>query len=126
MEEFRRELEVLINKYSVENGSNTPDFILADYLVSCLQTFDKIIQAREQWYGRGTNFLHDLSDDEIQRIVDNYNYNNICARATLFPGMSIEEIPVLTVEDYKKNLLLLQSVEIQEKPGYPLRKNAEL
>jgi len=49
---FRKELEELINRYSLENGSDTPDFILADYLVMCLETFDKILQLREQWYGR--------------------------------------------------------------------------
>jgi len=49
---FKRELERLINKHSMENGSNTPDFILADYLVECLQSFDKILQVRERWYGK--------------------------------------------------------------------------
>ena len=52
MENFRKELEILINKNSLENGSDTPDFILADYLTMCLETFDKTLQAREQWYGR--------------------------------------------------------------------------
>ena len=28
---FRTSLSILINKYSMENGSNTPDFILAAY-----------------------------------------------------------------------------------------------
>lgn len=49
---FRKELETLINKHSLENGSDTPDFILADYVSKCLKTFDETIQAREQWYGR--------------------------------------------------------------------------
>lgn len=49
---FRKELETLINKHSLENGSDTPDFILADYVCKCLKNFDEIIQAREQWYGR--------------------------------------------------------------------------
>lgn len=44
---FRKELEHLINKYSIENGSNTPDFILADYLVECLQVFENAIKRRE-------------------------------------------------------------------------------
>ena len=48
---FSKELENLINRYSKENGSDTPDFILSDYLNQCLETFDKILQAREQWYG---------------------------------------------------------------------------
>lgn len=50
--EFRKELERLINKYSMENGSDTPDFILADYLVACLDAFDATVKAREKWYGR--------------------------------------------------------------------------
>ncbi len=52
MEEFRKEIEQLINKYSMENASNTPDFILAKYLTSCLSSFDTAIQQRETWYGR--------------------------------------------------------------------------
>ncbi len=49
---FRRELNDLINRYGMENGSNTPDYILRDYLCSCLVMFDETIQQREAWYGR--------------------------------------------------------------------------
>lgn len=49
---FRKELETLINSNSMENGSDTPDFILAEYLTDCLATFDKTITEREKWYGR--------------------------------------------------------------------------
>jgi hypothetical protein len=52
MEKFRKELEVLINKNSLENGSDTPDFILAEYLAACLAAFDATIGKREKWYGR--------------------------------------------------------------------------
>ena len=48
---FEKELEQLINKHSQENGSNTPDFILADYLCRCLSAFNSIIEKREKWYG---------------------------------------------------------------------------
>lgn len=40
-----------INATSSENGSNTPDHILADYLVACLAVFDSTVKARERWYG---------------------------------------------------------------------------
>ena len=49
---FRKELEQLINRYSKENDSNTPDFILAQYLQDCLNTFNVAVQQRETWYGR--------------------------------------------------------------------------
>jgi hypothetical protein len=57
MENFEKELESLINKHSMENASDTPDFILARYLYRCLQTFNDIIHKRENWYGREINEL---------------------------------------------------------------------
>lgn len=51
-ESFTRELAALLNKHSVENISNTPDFILADYLVGCLNAFNKASVRREQWFGQ--------------------------------------------------------------------------
>ena len=49
---FRKELEHLLNRHSQENGCNTPDFILADYLANCLRAFDTAVNARERWYSR--------------------------------------------------------------------------
>lgn len=49
---FYEELQDLINKYSKENGSDTPDMTLAKYLVACLEAFDKAVNEREDWYGR--------------------------------------------------------------------------
>jgi hypothetical protein len=48
--EFRKELEHLINRCSEENGSNTPDFILADFLVAALAAFDAAVVRRDKWY----------------------------------------------------------------------------
>jgi hypothetical protein len=49
---FARELESLVNRYSQENASNTPDFILAEYLMLCLAAWNHGVTRREQWYGR--------------------------------------------------------------------------
>lgn len=46
---FRMQLEDLINKCSMENGSDTPDFILADYLLVCLKAFDYALTKRTTW-----------------------------------------------------------------------------
>lgn len=48
---FRSELESLLNSHSRENESNTPDFILAQYLTDCLRAFDHACRWRESWYG---------------------------------------------------------------------------
>lgn len=50
---FRTELESAINRHSKENGSNTPDFILAQFLMDSLSVFDNAVRARELWNGRG-------------------------------------------------------------------------
>jgi hypothetical protein len=52
MSDLRKEIETSINRASAENGSNTPDFILSEYLVDCLAAFDKASRAREKWYGK--------------------------------------------------------------------------
>jgi len=52
MASLEQELSHLLNKYSAENVSNTPDFILAQFLTGCLATFNQSIQQRETWYGR--------------------------------------------------------------------------
>jgi hypothetical protein len=52
MSNFRDELQGLLNRYSRENTSNTPDYVLADYLIDCLKALDVAIHKREQWYGR--------------------------------------------------------------------------
>ena len=54
---FGKALEDLINKYSMENGSDTPDFILANYLEKSLEVFDETMKLRETWYGRGEKIV---------------------------------------------------------------------
>lgn len=49
---FEKELEHVINRYSIENESNTPDFILAQYIRGCLSAFAMATQQRETWHGR--------------------------------------------------------------------------
>ena len=51
-ETFTKELQSLLNRYSKENTSNTPDFILASYIENCLVAWNVGVQQREAWYGR--------------------------------------------------------------------------
>lgn len=44
-----QELVHWINTNSLENGSNTPDFILADFLLESLILFEKINQDKKEW-----------------------------------------------------------------------------
>lgn len=49
------EIRAAINRYSAESESNTPDWILADFLMGALDAFDGSIRQRERWYGRNPN-----------------------------------------------------------------------
>lgn len=44
-------LAELLNRHSRENRSNTPDFILANYMMACLRAFEQASNEREEWYG---------------------------------------------------------------------------
>ncbi len=48
---LEKELTALLNQHSRENESNTPDFLLADYLMRCLQTWEAVTRRRDEWYG---------------------------------------------------------------------------
>lgn len=43
-------LSATLNSNSAENGSNTPDFILAKYVITLLSALDKAINSRSEWY----------------------------------------------------------------------------
>ena len=48
---FSKALAALINKYSIEAKSNTPDFILAQFLTETLDAYAKATYERDRWYG---------------------------------------------------------------------------
>ena len=50
--DFEGKLESLINEYSQENSSNTPDYILARFMLNTLTYFNIAVNDRENWYGR--------------------------------------------------------------------------
>ena len=62
---FEQELRHLINCHSVENESNTPDFVLADYIRDCLNAFTKATAGRDSYYGmRATGCSMQRADEE--------------------------------------------------------------
>ena len=48
---LKDEISSVLNSNSAENVSNTPDWILGNYLMSCLNAFDAAVQQRETWHG---------------------------------------------------------------------------
>lgn len=76
---FEEELRHIINKHSMENGSDTPDFILADYLLGCLENFGQVAKRRDQWYSRDQTPPHNpdpppMSGPSAQDVLKDITY----------------------------------------------------
>ena len=50
MDTFKQELTDLLNRHSKENESDTPDFMLAEYLIMCLNAYEVTLNDRRDWY----------------------------------------------------------------------------
>jgi hypothetical protein len=159
MKKFRQELEEVINKHSMENGSDTPDFILAEYLTMCLRAFDVATKKRNNWYNKPmsdkekreiiknnitdttkfghTNFMnvvnerfsekpHAITFEEAEKMANDINYHNKCARATL------GDLPEVKPEDLMKDLnnqidaskvIEIEPITVKEGTSKPKRRN---
>lgn len=50
-EQLRKDLTQVLNKNGAEQDSNTPDYILADMLISHLEAFNRAVTERRNWFG---------------------------------------------------------------------------
>lgn len=50
---FENRLKSLINECCMENQSDTPDYILASYIQSCLGAFTDATRERDRYFGNG-------------------------------------------------------------------------
>jgi len=55
---LRTQISDLLNCFSRESESDTPDFILAEYLLKALEAFEDATRNREQWYGGKVKQCH--------------------------------------------------------------------
>lgn len=48
--QLEQDITRAINSHSRENYSNTPDFLLATFMMDCLAAAERMVTAREKWY----------------------------------------------------------------------------
>lgn len=48
---LEQRISAVLNECCAENESNTPDHILATYLLDCLEAWNAACRLREAWYG---------------------------------------------------------------------------
>jgi hypothetical protein len=100
--DLRLEIERAINRTTAEAGSNTPDYILAEFLVSCLSAFDTAVNARERATGgRAREAFLALSavaptTAEVEGVLDDY--------ADLHPMRAKPDAAILqsTIDDVRR------------------------
>jgi len=66
--QFQKELTGLINKHSLENESNIPDFIISQFLIDCLLSFNTSYKSNEKWNGRES--LSNINPPQINKDND--------------------------------------------------------
>ena len=49
--QFKHELQALLNRYRMEQYSDTQDFLLADYLMTCLHALERTLHERKRRSG---------------------------------------------------------------------------
>ena len=54
-EDLAKKIRFVLNCASREGCTDTPDFILAEYMLSALECFETACRDREKWYGRQGN-----------------------------------------------------------------------
>lgn len=64
--EFQKDLELLLNRHSMENGSNTPDWLLAIYLCNCLKNYQDTVYSRQTWFVNSQPWPIASSDDTTE------------------------------------------------------------
>ncbi len=72
---FLQRLQDLINKHSKESDSDTPDFILAQYLNNCLTSFNSALKQRSNWYSKETDFDSQSLKEQAWHILDYISQN---------------------------------------------------
>lgn len=57
---FYDELVSLINRHGIDNTTDTPDFLVASYLESCITSLSRVVEMRDKRAGRQT-LAHQIS-----------------------------------------------------------------
>ena len=60
--ELEKKLSDLLNCENREADSNTPDFLLAEFMVHCLNAFELASNRREVWYGVALDILNNWEE----------------------------------------------------------------
>ncbi len=99
---LKKKLEELINSECRENDSNTPDFLLAEFMVNCLDAFELTSNKREVWFGVHLDILNNWEELILTAMGEaSMCWSNI-DKAGVFDATRAEQIGKKLLQDIKK------------------------
>lgn len=64
-EKFKEELTTLINRHSMENVANIPDYMMAELIVDFIGTLGPLIKKRDRWMGYEKGPVTELAPRQV-------------------------------------------------------------
>ncbi len=101
---LEKELTGLINCESRENDSNTPDFLLAEFMMTCLDAFELTSNKREVWYGVELDPLNSWDELIMQAIGEASMCWSDIDKAGVFDSTRAKQIGEKLLQDIKKGV----------------------
>lgn len=92
MSDLYESLRQAINSNSAENGSNTPDFILAGFLQRCLDAFDAAVKRRSNWYKPNLQSVESLNETPEHELSATNEILNEMGRLSMEESKQIERV----------------------------------
>lgn len=108
---FQRELGTLLNRHSLENGSDTPDFLLAQFLVGALSEANVLVRQREAWYGRDPDAASAAAPSDAELDAD-------LIQALTVAGVSMQEQRDAAVRAAARYQVIRDCVRVDDRGAY--------
>lgn len=101
MSKLEKKLQGIINEECRENDSNTPDFLLAEFMMKCLDAFELTSNKREVWFGVHLDILNNWKRLILTAMGEaSMCWSNIDG-AGVFDSTKAEQIGKKLLEDIK-------------------------
>ncbi len=98
---LEKEIAGLINSECRENDSNTPDYLLAGFMMRCLCAFELASNKREVWFGVHLDILNDWEGLIIQAIGEASMCWSDTDKAGVFDSDKAKQIGEKLLQDIK-------------------------
>lgn len=110
---FTEELTTLINRYSLENASDTPDFLLAEYINMALEVYNTIVVKREKWYGRETGNGRSIMAREPESIRESTT-DKLTPSEPVFPADKSPYLLAMVYDNYTSQFQRMEFERLQK------------